>query len=68
MPIEIADIRIGACYRAGEGELRQVRAIVEDEVSYVVVFHALHRISVGPLERMKLARFADEADRNEPCP
>ncbi len=68
MPMEVSRIRVGACYRAGMNELRQVRAIENDAVSYVVVFHALHRTTVGPIERLPIARFAEEAERIEPNP
>jgi hypothetical protein len=68
MPIDVSQVRVGICYRARGNELRQVRALENDEVSYVVVVHALHRTTVGPLERMPVARFAQEADREERCP
>ncbi|MGE0421590.1 MAG: hypothetical protein AB7O88_04965 [Reyranellaceae bacterium] len=68
MPLDVNQIRVGTCYRSRSGELRQVRAIVAEEVTYVVIFHALHRTSVGPHERMPLARFADEIERGEACP
>ena len=64
----VTQIRVGTCYRSHSGQLRQVRAIVCDEVAYVVIFHALHRTSVGPLEHMASARFAEEIERGEACP
>lgn len=68
MAIDVSEIRVSACYRSGSGELRQVRAIESGVVTYVVIFHALHRTSVGPLERMPLRQFAGEAASGEACP
>ncbi|MBX3501389.1 MAG: hypothetical protein KF889_18270 [Alphaproteobacteria bacterium] len=68
MSIEVAQVRVGACYRAGHDELRQVRAMENDEVTFVVIRHAPHRTCVGPLERMPVDRFAREAERDEPWP
>ncbi len=68
MPIEVSQVHVGVCYRAAANELRQVRALDNDEVSYVVVFHALHRTTIGPVERMPVARFAQEALGEERCP
>jgi len=68
MSLDVSQIQVGAGYRAGSGELRQVRAIESDEVTYVVIVHALRRTSVGPLEHLPIARFAREAERPEACP
>jgi hypothetical protein len=68
MAIDVSQIRVSACYRTQSGELRHVRAIEAGEVTYVVIFHALHRTSVGPLQRLPSSQFAREAERGEACP
>jgi len=61
MAIEMSRVRVGSCYRADANEMRLVKALGDGEVSYVVVFHALHRTTIRPIERMPLTRFAQEA-------
>lgn len=68
MSTAVSQVRIGACYRTRSNELRQVRAIENDIVSYVVVFHTLHETSVGPMERATLWRFVMDFVVDEPCP
>jgi len=68
MPIEMSQVRVGSCYRTVDNEMRLVKAVDNDQVSYVVVFHALHRTTVGPIERLPIARFAREAQGIERLP
>lgn len=66
MPIDVAHIQIGNCYRTGTGQLRRVTAVEEGQVAFVVIFHAFNRTSVGPTERMPIDQFAAQAQTVEP--
>jgi hypothetical protein len=68
MSTEVSQVRIGTCYRTRSSELRQVRAIENDMVSYVVVVHTARETSVGPMERVTLSRFVMDLVVDEPCP
>ena len=68
MPVEVSQVRVGACYRAAANELRQVRAVENGVVSYVVVFHALNQTTIGPIQRIDESRFAMEAEGEVACP